>query len=640
MEALKDYRAQANDDDPSPYINETDNTVKNAVFEYIANLENERYVSVITGKVGSGKSALLYYISNCYAEELLKNRVVYCDIRYNAKEIERKEFKDGSKWENYFKRKFLDSATNKIVNDAKSHFKNKLEEFPEYFQSYVELILDNKDEINLLKSRVRRLVKGGVSLPVIAKLDKRIKESLVEYMIEEEVSFLVAIDGFDVFSMEEINESTQKAAFNVIAKIISGRFALIECPMRGIRYLITLRACTYELFMDWYSENNHNVNHFKLAPVGVIKILHSRAKRHKEEEMLEDNNLDGFISNMVGVIQRRFGIERDGDLISIFNENYRRLLDYFSDVVVYYSSKIVYEEGKYVLTDFIRSFGHRDLISKYLRSQNLVEILLMSCYSSYRNYYTFPNGGCSIVKDGSIESGRGYIDNIFNYSISGSGPLPYYLIKIRIVQILLVNGKHLVKRKIVEELGKLGYQISDEQIEHYIRLLIAVGFVRPRKDLSGELSYLSTRKGEFLVRRLLSEIRYTENVIQTSLYPAGVAKHLIGCRKYGNVRDGNGWPIVQWIKASIINNYVHAQYITWIERTEKKVGYPDSQKSKIGKDEWSMEVCVDEIKEAVRNIVSSPISGTAVYLDADGLHSEILQIKEKLGKSGSSYRHS
>ncbi|MFK5893636.1 MAG: hypothetical protein QM504_10490 [Pseudomonadota bacterium] len=572
----------------------------------------------------------------------MKNHnVIYCNIKYTAGEIEKKNYLKVLQWEEYFEKKFIYVAIDQIINNPYSRIIDVSDEFIHYFNASISLMITDDNEIIRLNTIAKNLIKNiknniHIPLPTIKKINPTVTQLLLQFLSEQGFCMLITIDGFDVFSMEEISESNQKGAFDVLAKIISGRFMLYSTSDLSIRYLITLRTCTYEMFMDWYSENRHNVNVLRLAPVGINRILYSRVRKHMKDECLTEDNLSLFIHNTIRVIKYRFKIEYDDNLVSIFNENYRRLIDFMLDVMIYYSNKVVYGEGVYSIDDFLKSFGDLPLLEKHLKSQNLVEVLLMSSFSSYKNYYSFPDGDFTVKKKGSIDSGRGYIDNIFNYSMSSACEIPYYLIKVRIIQTMAISKKHLTEQQLLKKLQSIGYKLTHSEFTHYIKTLIAVGFTRPRLDQSGQLSYNSTRKGEFVIEHLLSELRYIENTIQVSLFPDILLNYFIGARKYAFGELGDINPVIHWIYASLINNYIHTQYIKYIENKEEQLGEKSNYLRQIGKDRgrWSIEVGVAELKNTISHILSNPISGTNDYLNANYLYERIQSIKKEWLKEG------
>ncbi len=631
-EFIDNYRVQTRNVDRSNYINESEDNIKNSLYDYIANPDLGRDVSVVTGKVGSGKSTFLHYLDRCYSSDLLEKKVFYCKVKYTASEIEKKEFDDINKWENYFEKKFINSSVYEVLKNQGGELDDIIDGFLEYSSESISLVeIDEKiiESTGRLSEKIINVTKKKSSIipmQTIAKMNMAIKCLLIEYMADKGYVFLIVIDGFDVFSMEEISSSNQQGAFSVLAKVISGRFSYGNLSNSCFMYLITLRACTYEMFMDWYSENNrdHEINTFSLVPVGIRKILYSRALRHKHLEELEEDNISYFITDVIQVVKQRFSLEYDDNMVSLFNENYRRLIDFVLDVILFYASKIVYEENIEKFQDFIESFGHKDLIEKHLKSQSLVEVLLMSKYSNYSNYFTFNNSDLSVKRSGSMDARRGYVDNIFNYTpVMQNGSIPYYLIKVRIVQTLSSSSTHLKACQVIEKLELLGYTMSDDIFEHYIRLLISIGFVRPRLGLDGELSYNSTRKGDFVVNSLINEIRYSENTIQSSIFPKVLLKHLAGARKYASTIEDHVMSINNWICVSIVNNFIHTQFIKRIEHLEKRQGYPANQSFEVGRGKWSVYISIEEIKNAIRHIVSNPVSGTNSYVNCGYLCEKI-----------------
>lgn len=638
-----------------PFINSNDKSIQSALFDTIANRSNENRVTVVTGKMGSGKSAFVHYLYTCYRDDLIKkdSKTLLAVVKYTKAEVEGAKITEKEEWRKFFDNKTTDSILWEILNnptDEMIKIINNCQDLIEAeFATYPITDEELKIKIRIFTSIRRRFIEGdNIGVGTIKKYPSDIKLEIIKRLHDNGFNILIVIDGFDVFSLEEIICSNQLQAFMILGEVISDKHYWQGEPDISIRYMITLRSCTFAMFLDRGQSNISDINMYSLCPAGFNQILASRAYRYELETNDEgDHNLTFFIQAIISKITLALGVSGEKDLVMIFNQNYRDLNSYIVDIILFFIHEVINKFGYVKPSEFIKKFGHKDFIDEYITHFHLVEIYLLSQSRFYRNYYCFPKSNSHHY--GKENGHHGYLDNIFDYSlkmvegINGREESLPYIIKLRVLQLLAASKIHVSAKEIKESLESLGYYLSGTlglqsnkgevdvesmPLDQVLRLLISGGLIKPRLDDFGDLLFTITHKGNKLLSSYLSEIRYLENIIQVSYYPDVFLEHLVSARKYDktNLSDTLSDTLANWIRASIINIFIHINYIRILEKHEN-----DSSNEKCDRKVFYTPFNLEVIKSSLFHIISeTSFEGTYKYLNISAIHKDIEKIKRKI----------
>ena len=298
----------------------------------------------------------------------------------------------------------------------------------------------------------------------------------------------------------------------------------------------------------------------------------------------------------------------------------------------------------------MKKFCSQQFLEDELSIHIIHEIFILGDTSKFENYYQSASGGELKIKEkegfskGTQFSGGGYIDNIFNYSLSpkNSEQIPYLLIKIRILQIILTNSHnetikelnstdsatHKSQKDIDEYLQKLGYFLPDDALEFTLKMMIMSGWLRVRfRD--GHLKYNITRLGEFVVLSFCTEMRYLENIIQRTKLPRNIAMMMWGGGKYmssGKISSTEAQ--AKWLFHSIINLKIFISYIRTIEiRESDKVKASGDEKLMTWYSDWCLhEKMKNHISESVLGVLSTWGTRRGLSINLDALNRELKKL--------------
>lgn len=182
---------------------------------------------VITGKIGSGKTIFMRYV---YTQLCIKcengkqKKVIPCIIEYNGKRIDDDltSLNTDEQIRSYLEDRIIDGllfATKYIIKE------NLINDIEPYLINFSETFFPDigSSDIVRLQQQFKNYFCNKQYKSTIIGIDRRIKDIIIFVIKQLGYRFIVLLDGFDIFSLDEIIEGKQKQLFSVLNSFLRGR---------------------------------------------------------------------------------------------------------------------------------------------------------------------------------------------------------------------------------------------------------------------------------------------------------------------------------------------------------------------------------------------------------------------------------
>lgn len=599
----------------SEFVNESREKTEK-YFERIYNSQGKGFI--ITGKVGSGKSVFMKYLYNKTIDavsEINEDKVIYTIIEYNKERLDEEYSKltDKKAIREYFERTIVEElliAAKDLVNFDDPNIEYYFDSFiAKYFPSvtnieaeiyegqFINYFFANSKQADFATRSINKDVQN-VLLFILKKLGYR---------------FIVYMDGFDIFSLDEMIEKNQEDLFIVLTEHLRGRSLFFD-QFRNeeelqISLVATLRDCTYIHLPEQRpcDVRPQQPSHVYLCPIGVKPIIQRTAycyinSYNKKNHNINTDDIEKFFEHILNyTIMSLWNIEEIDDYIGIdkkanyfavlFNHNYRRLIRYISLVLTLLFEKVYrIKKEDAELTSIINKYFDYKFLVEYITPHDISELFILGDSLVYNNYYwiTETNKKNDLLT-------RGLLDNILDYFNLNEAPNDNNncntFIKIKICQILKLNT-HISKNQILEKLKELGYTgVDDPYINETLKYMRNSGFIISTLVSDYGVVYKLSDLGGFVYSYYNSfNVRYIENIIQRSKLPSCLTRHMYPARKYDPIYfnravsnnlltrdiDNNG---IYWVFSCISNAIMFFHYARQVEANELyflKKNHPNS----------------------------------------------------------------
>lgn len=403
-------------------------------------------------------------------------------------------------------------------------------------------------------------------------------DAFVKYLISERIHFLIAIDGLDIFSFDEVTKGKYSELFSVMSSLLFGT-ADPSWTIPHTNFIVTLRHCTYERFVVNHIEQIRHISPSYILPCDFNTVLRRGVmyciqfqKKNLPFWAGKEKLLLSFYESITDILKRSFGINDEDEISEKFDNNHRKILESEIEISYWIISKVtqknnfdnVFSAIEYIIDNNLlstKSSNRYDRHDEHIDQYDILETYIIRDSVGFFNRFS--------VGDRLIQTPRGAnIDNIFNYHMvdsSTSDVSNFLLLKFRILQFLIHRAQYTSVELIKKFLKDFGYDLTDKELSVNIDLLHSDRFIKIRNNANNDMCYSITEFGRIFSNNIVWSTRYMENAIQESLIPNVIRHDFIGCIKYMSKISTN-----QWIENSIINMYLFLQIVINIEEQEKK----------------------------------------------------------------------
>lgn len=484
----------------------------------------------------------------------------------------------------------------------------------------------------ILNGKKQNTIQHFISIP------DNIKAIIINFAVSMGFKFLSIYDGFDVISIDDYvthrhNPDVITHIFNIINSKEAIHIGNITKHPVPIATMLVLRTNTFHIY-----GRNHRDAHgtkdtpcYEIIPPSFEQIFLNRSLRLSksslglqagdgrlsdiERENKWEKSKDAFAMGYAKIQKRiveYFEID-DGNLDSLFNNNFRRCLRYFESIFhdcVKQTHIDIFGLGKINLDNsmdiqlplYILNVIHEVTESRpYIFVRMLLRKNSVEFYNAVTAHHS-KNNEANPRKFDESPSHTGYIDNVFDYCIADPAshmnticlqrsdtvyihfPL---LLKFRILQILdKSRSGHLSVSDIMYDLREyFGYHcIKEETIEECVGILLFTGMISVEAvgENKGTDDYRIQYQGIACIRHIALTMAYIEQVCHKSYMPRILCEEL---RIYQDTTPAHDVPNapnlrLPWYKDTIPNSYVFLQYIKFCEENEDKYTNQDGRKQR------------------------------------------------------------
>lgn len=460
-----------------------------------------------------------------------------------------------------------------------------------------------QDDAFLIRESMHR---HDVDVQKLWKIDGKNREALVTYFAKH-FKFCIVFDGLDYFTLahRRFDEDGYLALQTLIESfVLHGA----QNPVRDgvalpfdVHSIFVLRESTYStLVTDRLNPIRlAEISKWEVAPViprvalfnairrGVTQISRARGGAASPFDAEVAQRLMAAVDGLILFVNRELGLAggKSRDFFELFHGDMRQCYSFIGRVLSWIvkleRKRLLDEDRKLSLREAANILSEETLI-KTLRQRGyrLVEFLLCSEGWHYENSVFFIQGDAGDILAGR-PSGKlqinstsdACLDNIFNYHVS-SHPSHLdahcLLEKLRILQIIDRSPPAAGARKIRAQcLTTLGYEIgSEEHLASTLAILLHAGYIDVRST-PAELLFSTSRKGKFLMERLLRQQVYLEHVFHQTLFPERLIKNVNDTPRH---KDWESWTV-----ASIINCFILLVYIKNVEENPASGIHPPKE---------------------------------------------------------------
>lgn len=580
------------------FVNETRATVNSAI-DRISNRLYTRAQSFdnvcITGKVGSGKSTFISYLLEAISRRFEKEGklVAYTLISYEEVKANFRSAQEIQNWRTCFEQRILDQAIyygiKRLESNNAGYLADTLKSWFDTRNSIAMVSDIAREQIIQLSSAIaaNRIKEQWDAEFVEDYLNKDTKKLLLDYLIKKcKIKLIVVYDGFDAFSLDKIINKNYEQIVQYFSESIFMGEKVLNLPKESCCSIISLRDCTYARLLKILNpEDKITIDRWRICPPGVLKALYrgiheyferlnlreTKSISENDQEIIKNKNsqiesnfIDVF-NNIHNEIKKEFK-SQDDDIIKIFNQNYRRMKTFYILILRQLVSDAIKESGQINKEEFFEKLTQAP-IGAILKKHDILELLIITDRKIFFNFFSdidYDNKGVH----GEANASRGLVDNAFGYSFqqfTDMADIPISLVKIRILQFLIRVDHHVKAKDVADELQKLGYFIEEERMHHILYFMGEVGFIKNRfSDEHKLIVYIYTTLGRYVVEELLCNNRYLEHVVQKSLLPKKLIKHMHSMCKYCDPTDARQ----RWVFYSSLNICALYNYTLLLESKE------------------------------------------------------------------------
>lgn len=622
--------------------------------KYAINLSNKikksgknSVVSFITGKMGSGKSTFIRYLLNKFRSGFLDNKVALCLILHSdiampdnlAQNIVGVRDKD---YEIFVKMRIRWAVLNSLSleDGIKGALKHDYNKFLCILREKLEAHYDQNQRQQDLYYFNSLFEEGNISFEDFEKkVSIEAWNSLNKLLLDFEVKVLVVIDGLDVLNHSTIVDRGYDKLFVALSKCIAPDQSSAAALYSRISYVISLRNCTYDDFFPRFTDRTalqlkEFTNQDILEEVPFMDIMRDSIEiLFRENDKKFWNYYKPKVIEMFEQIFLTFSdhfTERHGDNFSkYFEYNCRETADVTINIFCYISNYALKKinagqksdlqiDFKLIINEIV---GVANSICKKKQYQ-ILETILIGGNCGFHNRYSVTEGNFDRSTLHAHVRG-GVIDNIFNYhlKISDTDTKSYFLVKIRLLQVLMAREDKQSLENLLMNLKCLGYELDEMQAKHLLYMMIDSNFIKTRYESAGQkLCYSITHLGRFVVNDLIYEMSYLENVVMTSFLPNEICtKNLVlGLVKYKSKRgfEKSSTPKFDWVKRCIINCIFLVAHIDYIESGWEKSFFENNKKLSDIKEFASIAIATNmrkKLSEQIANILASDSRSLSLF---------------------------
>lgn len=634
--------------DSNNEINSSDNAMKIYIDELVDRINsagNAGSASFITGKMGSGKTTFINNILNNYYHYFFNDKISLCFIAHS--DINLPDYlanNDGSARDDDYELFVRNRLRCEVLNSFSKNYglKNCLGDDFNAFKSELLYAVGRHYDERIAKKDVyifEEMIFNDI--PVSNEMESISRESwdiLCSLLKKHDAKILIIIDGLDVLNHSVIVDEGYDRLFSALYKFISFGTASPLAKIGRLSYLISLRNCTYDDFfakkVDKTARKYNNwMRRNVLEPIPFVDLFKDAIDiyiRQSNKEFWKSRH--DKIVNMFNEIFTSFSenyVENHGDnFAKYFEYNCREAIEVtiniFNYIVNTTLSGLSKREGGYNFDEIIDEVIKKaNFLCKHRHYQIIETIIIGNC-CGFVNRYAVKIGDFNRYTIDPTLNG-GVIDNIFNYHlmISNTDTRCYFLIKVRLLQILIVRNGYIIIDDLIQYCKRFGYELDQRQMKHLLFMMIDSNFVKTRFDEHTKaLSYNITEFGRFVVNDLIFSMSYIENTIQTSLIPTKLIDNNIisGIIKYKPLRGGERIHTskYEWVKKCVIHCIITNSYINYIEENIEKPIFNSNNDGIFGK-EYSDFSISNTMKGHLNRQIGNIFRNDADWLKGDGV---------------------
>ncbi|MBP2293598.1 hypothetical protein [Azospirillum rugosum] len=619
------------------YINRTRGATDDWVDGLISKIRENRskkgqtylpVVEFILGKVGSGKSTFIKFVENGYKDSFANEKILFVHIDHSqftaSSNIQGRLPKDKryARIRDIVLRNILVSfQLNSVALNACGGVRSFVNGFKEYCQKR-RIAINDRDLYFIINPN--------------ADCDESVMDTFgpaVDFLRSLDFYFLIAIDGMDALTFDEVVKGEHAELFDDIATVLFG----VQAPQYTVshsNYIVTLRNCTHERFVVNHSERMRRIRPSILIPCEFRRLL-ERGVRYYIHDVKKDSKfwrggeeaVSWFMLALLEAMERSLGVSEKQEISALFDHNHRHIMESLVEIASWLITRIinqnsafknVFEIFEYVeekdllllkggprISDSIEKYDQYDVFEAYLIREGV----------GFFNKFSIGEKIIPVVRGASI-------DNIFNYHMvdaSRSDVHNFLVLKLRVLQLLAFSRNYVGVGSIRRFLYMLGYTIEDRELMVNIDLLHSGSFVKVRYE-TGEFRYCITKFGTLFLKNILWNTRYIENAIQETLVPRVMATDFHGCFKYGQRITTS-----RWIENSLINCYLFLQIVRNIEDHEMKCFMENGGPRYYRKFDWRISEKFYDVARQFIDVVAKDRR-----LDIQSLSEEMREITDEL----------